>query len=152
MNKLLVFPLTFMFLLTIFSLLYIGGRPYGDSPDYSSPDETNITGSEAGSGTVQLPDASSHKITLLAGGVLLLIAIAITVGIISGFHILGSGFSATSQSMIINAILFMGLWAVLAVIASDIIFQGFIAVILWMIITVMYVIGFAIHINPSGGV
>jgi hypothetical protein len=151
MNKLLIFPMSFMFLLTIFSTVYTGVYYSGQSSDYSSQSGTEIQGE---TGTVEIPSGGIETYNIWESGTgyaMIILIGAITVGIIAGIKILGSGLSDPSQSMIFNGILFLGLWACLTVISSQFLFDSAIAIILWISLTMIYVIGLGMHINPSGG-
>jgi len=146
MNKLLIFPLGFMFILTIFTSLYAGGTFTGYSEDYSG---TGEGGSIMNQTTyVHTPTAGSYHFSIVsASAVLLILSAAIIAGAAVGFHVLGSGLTETSQKYIFNSILFLGLWAILTVVSSMYIFYNTIATALWISLTVMYVIGYGTEMN-----
>ena len=151
MNKLLIFPMAFMFLLTIFATVYTGIYYSGQTGDYSNQSGTEIQGE---TGTVEIPNAGTKTYNIWQSGTgyaMVILIGAVAIGIIAGIKILGSGLSDPSQSMIFNGILFLGLWACLTVISSQFLFDTSIAIILWISLTMIYVVGLGIHINPSGG-
>lgn len=134
MNKLMLFPITILFILVLYS---------GFS---SSSNSENYTGSYHGrSGDVPVP---SFNIWITAAAIVIL-ATALTVGIAAGFNLLGSGFSETSQKMIFNTVLFFGLWAALTVGTMPIFFTSIFMSIIWVALSIMYIIGFADNINSS---
>jgi hypothetical protein len=148
-NKLLVFPLAFMFLLTIYSVVDTGSHGTGYSEDYK-----NSTGlkTDSKTGYVDVPNAGSKSFSIWdnnAGASMVIFIAAIAIGVIAGIKILGSGLSGLSQSMIFNSVLFLGLWACLSVIAGVYLFSQEMTGILWVGLTTVYIIGMGIHINGS---
>ena len=148
MNKLLLFPLAFMFIITIFSSISLGETYLGSSGNYSSTDEITV-GNESGS--VDIPGAGEHEFDIWDSlGVIVILNVAIVIGIVAGIHILGSGITNFSQSLIFNAILFLGLWACLSVTSGMYFFTDTIAMLLWIGLTMTYVIGLSLHLNKAG--
>jgi hypothetical protein len=148
MNKLLIFPMGFMFVLTLFSLLYVGGTYTADSQNYSSQQGFQTDNK---TGYVTIPTAKQQTFNIsTATGIMLILTIAIAIGIVAGIKVLGSGLSDPSQSMIFNGILFGGLWACLSIVSSQFLFDTMPATMLWMTLTIVYIIGMGIHLNPSG--
>jgi hypothetical protein len=136
MNKLMIIPLAFMLILTIISVAYTGVTLT------NSINNTTIPGAEP----------QSFDIWGLQGALIILIA-AVAVGTVAGINILGSGLSDTSQRMIFNSVLYIGLWAVLTVVTSTLVFgSGIIFLMLYIVMTIMFVIGFAGETNSSGDV
>jgi hypothetical protein len=136
MNKLMIIPLGFMLILTIITVSYTGATYI------NSINNTTIPGA----------DPQSFDIWGLQGALIILIA-AIAVGTVAGISILGSGLSDTSQKMIFNSVLYVGLWAVLTVVTSTLVFgSGIVFLLLYVVFTIMFVIGFAGEINSSGDV
>jgi hypothetical protein len=118
MNKMLIFPLGIMFLLTLMVSLTTSIHPIGSSDDYTNQSGINITGSDKEQGSVQIPRAGSQTFDIWGPtGIMVIMIIAISIGIIGGIHILGSGLSSESQMMIFNAIFFLGLWACLTIVS-----------------------------------
>jgi len=151
MNKLLIFPIGFMFLLTMYAVVYTGSTYSGDTENYQSQNGTIVQGE---SGSVYIPNAGSKSFDIwdsLAGSAMVIIAGALAVGVISGIRILGSGLSEMSQSLVFNAIIFLGIWACLTVFAQDFLFDSIMTKLLWVALTLIYCIGLAIHLNGSAG-
>jgi hypothetical protein len=150
MNKLLIFPLAVMFLLTIFSVIYTGEQYVGSSPDLNNNSGIIIQNE---TGTVDVPGADPMEFNIWeTTGALVILAAAIAVGIVAGFKILGSGFNEFSQSLMFNAILFLGLWAVLTIVSADLMFDTAMITLLWVGLTMTYIIGMGVHLaNSSGG-
>jgi hypothetical protein len=125
MNKLLAIPLGFMIILTIISIVYSGTLPV------NSINNTTIPGAES----------QEFDIWGLQGAMIILIA-AVAVGTVAGISILGSGLSDTSQRIIFNSVLFVSLWAILTIVCSSLIFgTGIIFQLIWVIMTILFVIG-----------
>ena len=132
MNKLILFPLAFLILLTIFS------------NTFNAPTSTNTT--------TDVPHAGQRWFDLGSpASILLILTVAITVGCISGFTFLGSGFSDFSQNLMFNFAVFMGIWISLTIIASDWLFSNTIFSIFYLLITFMYVLGIGMMVNSTGG-
>jgi hypothetical protein len=55
-----------------------------------------------------------------------------------------------SQSLIFNGILFGGLWACLTAVSADMLFEFVITQMLWVFLTISYIIGMGIHLNGYG--
>lgn len=150
MNKLLMFPLAFMFILTIYATVYSGTYSgTGHSADYTNQSGTEIQGE---SGTVEIPNADTQDFNIWdsgAGYAMVILVAAIAIGIVAGIKILGSGLSDMSQGMIFNGILFLGLWSCLTIVSSAFLFYTEIVTILWMFITMIYIIGLGIHLNGN---
>ena len=86
---------------------------------------------------------------LLSAGIALLITIAIVAGI-TGITVLGSGLNPQSAKIIIFIPAFGGIWAVLSILASSLIFQiEVFGVIIYISLTIVYSIGVIQQI--SGG-
>jgi hypothetical protein len=150
MNKMLIFPLGIMFLLTLMVSLTTSIHPIGSSDDYTNQSGINITGSDKEQGSVQIPRAGSQTFDIWGPtGIMVIMIIAISIGIIGGIHILGSGLSSESQMMIFNAIFFLGLWACLTIVSGTVFFANFITIMLWFAITMMFVVGLATHLNGN---
>ena len=147
MNKLLIFPLAFMFLLTIFASVFSSIHPTGSSTDYSNQQGGTFQGE---SGNVTIPEAESQSFNIWdTTGALVILTVAIAVGIIAGIKILGSGLSEMSQGMIFNGILFLGLWACLTIVSGDYLFSEAIVTVVWVSLTTIYIIGMGIHLTAS---
>src|SRR4030042_352095 len=145
MNKLLLFPLAFMFLLSIFSFATTGITFLGSTENYSDENEIVINGSGT---TVEIPGADAQTFNIWSdAGAMVIVLASITIGILSGVTFLGSGISERSQSLIFNAVLFIGIWACLTVVSGAYLFQHNILSILWLGLTTIFVIGLGIHMG-----
>jgi len=147
MNKLLIFPLAFMFILTLFSAVYENETYTGYSDDYS-PAEGIIIGNETGEVTIPSAQPQSFNIWGVTGALVIIVA-AIAVGIIAGITVLGSGISERSQSLIYNGILFLGLWSCLTIISSRFFLDSLIPTLFWISLTIIYILGLGIHMSNS---
>jgi hypothetical protein len=150
MNKMMLIPLGFMLVLTMFAAIYTGNMETatGTTDDYSN--SSGIDTSE-GSGYVDIPSGGSHTFNLWSTeGVIAILITAIAVGIVAGIKVLGSGLSDMSQSLIFNGVLFGGLWACLSIVSSTIFFINPITEIFWVFLTISYIIGMGIHLNGYG--
>ena len=125
-----------MLVLTIFSIVYTG-QHYDSGAQY-------YNGSyHSKSGDITIP---SYNIWYATAAVAI-IASALAVGVAVGFNFLGSGMSDTSQKMIFDAIVFLGIWAVLSVANVRVLFATTVMSFVWTGMTVMYCIGMAIFVN-----
>jgi hypothetical protein len=149
MNKMMLIPLGFMLILTMFMAIYTGNMDSGTGTTDDYGNSSGIDTSE-GSGYVDIPSGGSHTFNIWSTeGVILILSVAIAVGIIAGIKVIGSGLSVFSQSLIFNGILFGGLWACLTIISSEFLFIGVITEMLWIFLTVTYIIGMGIHLNGN---
>lgn len=132
MNKLLMYPLTFMFILMVFAMFYSDQNynQYVISPGSNQGVSFNL----------------SSMTTIMA-----VLAIAITAAGAVGFNILGSGMSVYSQKLIFNSILFGGIWVALSINSSLLIFSDayHIAGVLWVMLSITYLLGMGVEINTS---
>jgi len=73
------------------------------------------------------------------------------VGIVAGIQLFGSGLSETSQRMIVLSVAFLGLWGALSIMAKDTITEGtgWFGIILYLVLTIIYGIGFAFMFTGS---
>lgn len=77
----------------------------------------------------------------LQGAIVILIAITVGIAFV-GIKVLGSGLSDPSVRVIITATVYTGLWLVLSVLASSLIFSiEIFGNIIYVILTIIYVIG-----------
>ena len=150
MNKLFVLPLAFMFLVSIFVFLSTAVEPMGTTNDLSDSNNITINGTDSKTGSVEIPSAGSQSFNLWEiGGMLAMLLIAISLGIIASIGILGSGLGGLGENLIFNSVLFLGIWACLTVVSSELMFDNIIMIIVYMTMTMMYVVGFGLHV--SGG-
>lgn len=150
MNKLLLFPLAIMFFLTLMITMVIGVEPSGTSGDFTDTGGIIMPGSDSTNGSVEIPQGGSHTFDIWdSTGILVIMIVAIGIGIVAGIRVIGSGLSPESQMMIFNSIFFLGLWSCLTVISRDVLFENSMTSILWFILTAMFVVGLATHLNRN---
>jgi len=141
--------MAFMFMLTLFSAVFSTYHPQASSGDYTNQEGSTFQG-DVGNVTIPHAESQSFNIWNNATGALVILVVAIAVGIIAGIKILGSGLSDMSQNLIFNGILFLGLWAVLTVVSSSFLFEEALIGLLWVALTVIYIVGMGIHLNGAG--
>lgn len=149
MNKLILIPLTIMLMLTVINITYDPSAHYNSNTTEINT-ETNVTIN--GSNThIETPGAGSQAFSLDSASLVLIILItALAVGIVAGINVFGSGLSDTSQRFIFNSVSFLGLWGVLTIVTGTLIFTAPLLVLLWIVLTIILVIGLAIHIGAGG--
>ncbi len=136
-----------MFLLTGFIFLDTAVQPSGTSDNYS--DSSGITIDDANR-TITLPEAESQTFDIWGvTGMLVLLVAAIALGIVASIQAVGSGLDNLGQSLIFNGMIFMGMWTCLTIISAELLFDNIILTLVWMMLTLMFVIGFATHIQGS---
>lgn len=150
MNKILMFPLAIMLLLTIFSVLYTGEEYITDTIDMSEIDSMQLNGTDTGGADLTVGESQEFDMWGLEGALLILI-IAIAIGTVAGIKVLGSGLSDESVHILFSSTVFLGLWGVLSIVSIDFMFSVIYTVMLWLVLTIMYVIGVTISINGTGG-
>lgn len=143
MNKLMIFPLAMMFLISVVIFMANAVAPTGNSPDSSSGDTIYINDTDTEkAGRIDIPTANSQTIDMWGTtGLMAVMLIAIGIGIVAGVHIIGSGFSDTSQRMIFSAFFFIGLWIALTVVSSTLMLDNIFTQMIWIGITLMYFVG-----------
>ena len=149
----LVIPIAFMFLLTMYAVMYTGETYEGSSGNYTATGEINMS-SEDEEASVSIPSGGSHSFniwSLETGGALLIITTAMAVGIVAGVTVLGSGLKEFSQTLIFNGIMFLGTWACLSVVAGPFLFIEDVGIALWFVLTFMFMIGLGMHMTAAGG-
>ena len=62
---------------------------------------------------------------------------------------IGSGLSDTSQKMLFDSVLFGGIWACLSVASIDFMFVNAYTSILWLVLTMIYIIGVGSHMTQA---
>lgn len=150
-NKLLIFPITFMFLVSIFIFLTTAIEPIGKSDtDFRESEVITINGTDVKTGKAEIPSGSSQTFNLFTiGGMLALLLVAVGLGIVASLSFLGSGISAPGQQIIFNSVLFLGMWACLTLVSSQIMFDNIVMSMIYFTVTIMFVIGLGMHM--SGG-
>lgn len=151
MNKIMMFPMLFMFLLTAYAVVASGETYESVTDDWSETGEiTHNTTVGDDTGFVIIPEGDSGLINVwFTGAVLALLLIAIAVAIIAGMKVLGTGLNAFSQTTLFNSILFLGLWTGLTVVSASFFFDTPILTMVWISLTTMYAVGLGVHITGS---
>ena len=148
MNKMLLFPMALMLLLSVYGMIYTG-YTYTPEPtqNYSSIDGVDINGTPS---SVEIPEAGSYTFDIWDNsGFLLILTAAIAIGVVAGVNFLGSGLSDTSQKMLFDSVLFGGIWACLSVASVDFMFVNTYTSLLWLILTMVYIIGVGSHMTQA---
>lgn len=151
MNKMIGFPLAFMFMLTIFTMADTGNTFTNQHTNISN--EWQMTNAPNQTGTIKVGNntSSEYNIWGLTGAIVILIS-ALAIGILMGFSVLGSGFSGVSQIMVFTTILFVGLWMILSIVAQEYLLGMIFTQILWVVLTVSYIVGVGDYLSGSGDV
>lgn len=147
MNKLIMFPLTFMFLLGVYAVI---DTVNVTSDDYEHEFTLNYTGEdgEIGIDTYGTKSFDLWKIVTIMA----ILGAAIIAGILSGLNILGSGFNELSQKFIFDSIFYLGLWAALTLVAEDYLLGSLFQMLIWVFLTFMYIIGMGIQMSSPSSV
>jgi len=154
-NKLIMIPLTFIIILAIFS--FTAGFEVSEIVYTEGEDGTYTANISGVNQTVVLPEKQVKFDAWLATGIMALLAGALVIGGAAGIRALGSGLSDTTQQMIFQAAIYLGLWASFSIMASIYLMDSDLnnmGLMLWIFLTVLYVIGFSQEIAgtaASGG-
>jgi hypothetical protein len=141
--------LTTIVLLALVSTMYV---PSGDLAGSYAPGGSS-SGTIDGSQTNTTFEIASQDFDMsgsqMAIGILLA---ALIIGGVAGIHFLGSGLSELSQALIFQSVIYLGLWTVFSVLAWGIIglAMGALGLLLWFVLTLVYVVGFATEIQGTG--
>lgn len=148
MNRMLLFPLSIMLILSVYGMIYTGLTYTADATEnYSTIDGVDINGTPS---SVDIPSAGSYSFDIWSNsGFLLILTAAIAIGVVAGVNFLGSGLSDTSQKMLFDSVLFGGIWACLAVAAVDFMFVNAYTSLLWLVLTMIYIIGVGSHMTQA---
>lgn len=139
-----------MLILTIYAMVAISLSPTGSTTDYKQSTDIQINGTSPATANVTVPSSGSHRISIATPALILgIVAAALVVGIAGGIRILGSGISDQAEMMLFNIVLFMGFWACLTIVSSQFLFSNIILTLFYLIITIIYVIGFGLHVNRN---
>lgn len=158
MNKLLIFPMAFMVVLAMFAMFYTTQSYYGSVDEKGSPiyqygkSYNDLTPEEKALLNYSANQAQNGKISLQnLISIVAILALAITLAGAAGFNIFGSGLSVFTQKLIFNSVLFGGIWACLSINSYLVLFKDGvgIAAIIWIILTLMYVLGIGIQIDAG---
>lgn len=155
MNKLIALPLTFLFLIAVFSIYtandtgnYTGG--YNEIEDNPGTHETfGIYWSWPWEDTADGQQQTSF-VFWTVGGMLLILSAAIALGTVSGVSVLGSGLSDFSQRLIFTGCIYCGIWSILSAASNHVLNVGgntFYGTVLWIALSFMFVIGVSREVN-----
>jgi len=140
MNKLLIFPIFIMLLLTVYSSVYTDTEYVGSGDDYSELEGIELN--DTSTGNVDIPIAGEQDFNLWdLKGALIILTLALIVGIVAGIKVLGSGLSETSIMILFASISYLGLWACLSIVSMEFVFGHIEASLLWIGLTIMFVLG-----------
>jgi len=142
-------------LISITFLSVLGGAEFIGIPlDSSFFDYLLINGSEY-SEWIKIDDlgiSGSFNIDVIAGAIAIIIVIAV-IGIGIGINVLGSGLSETTVKLIITAISYTGLWALLSVLASPLLFEiEVFGGVIYIALTLGYTIGVVNKMTGGKGI
>lgn len=149
MNKLILLPLSIIIMLSILSVTYIPGTPlHGQLGEGPEPNSSHITISLGPGNPADTVKTFTFDNIIMAFAIL---TIAITGSALIGVSFLGSSLGTeTTQHLIFNSILYLGIWAVFSILAYPLILEMWVfGGMIWLIITIIYVIGFANEISGS---
>lgn len=142
MNKLMLLPLTIIIMFSITSITYIPGTPL--EGQIGTDDAIHISFF----GGVEENTQFTFSGIIMAFA---LLALAITGSALIGITFLGSTLGTEiTQQLIFNSILYLGIWAVFSILAYPLLGQMWIyGGMIWLLITIIYVIGFANEIQGT---
>jgi hypothetical protein len=132
LNKLIMFPVTFMMIFTLVSFFTSGGSSESVTIPNSGGIVVNVWG-----------------LTGFALGALLLISAMAGVDVLAGLHILGSGITDASQTLLFKSVVWLGLWALLTVSSSTLLLSSPWTVIIYAALSTMFAIGLAFHLGGT---
>lgn len=150
MNKMMIIPLAIMLILTIFAFTYSGTQKVYDVSDEDIPVSGGNLSVNNTTTEVEVPGIILKEVDIWGVGIIIFLTVAISVGVLLGLGILGSGFSVFSQKLVFSAILFIGLWGVLSVVCEPLIMSegmGSFGTLSWIGLTFTYVLGFGFMIE-----
>lgn len=151
LNKLMMVPMAVVLLIAVLSTLMSGSASYTSNMDldgYGSGGITNNSGTE----DISIEGVTDQTINVsgIQAGLAILIA-GISVGIASGIRVFGSGLSDTAQKLIFMTAVYYGIWALFSVFAWSLLEDlAIFGSILWIMMTIIFTIGFAQDFNGSG--
>jgi len=139
MNKLILFPLAILVIITIFWIML------GESIEIYG-----FEGVFEGSGT-DIPVEFTINIDPIEGMIGSLIGIAVAIALI-GIRILGSGLSEKSVHIISTAILYTAFWGTLSLFSYDLFGEiPIFGAALYILLTILYAGGAAMEFSDEGG-
>ena len=148
MNKLVFFPLFVLTIFMIFSMLFT----MSNVNDYSGT--LPINGSQTINGSISTVDQSlqySFGISLTQGFVAFIITI-IGIGIGAGIKVVGTGLDSVTVMLIIKGTFYLSLWGIMSAFAYTLITAiWLVGAVIYLVLTLLYIIGFIETINMAGG-
>lgn len=153
MNKFMLFPLVVVLIMAIIASLGAETSTYSETIDLDPYAGGSITDNE-GEKNIDVEGIVDTDIDIdgMSAGIALLIA-ALAVGVIAGIKVLGSGLSDLSQRMIFLTVIYYGIWTIFSVFAWDVIEDMLaLGIMLWLVMTISYTIGFAQEVTSGGTV
>lgn len=145
MGKMLIVPLAIMLSITMIAFLTDGTSLTADygvgdpgTLNYTTDGVTNST-------TVDIPgsEPQTFDIWSIEGAIVILIA-GIALSIVAGIGLFGSGLSEQAQRLILMGTVLLGLWAVLTVVSSPLLFNdtGILGMGFYIVLTIVFTLGF----------
>lgn len=150
MNRPLLFPLSILICLTIVGYVS-NGNLIGDGFTTDTSGTIDINGT---SGSYSSPYGGIFTFDFFTGdGLLVTIIILVSAVILLGIGLFGSGLSVFSQNLVLQSVVYLGLWGALTIMSKDFILvgTGIIGIILYFILTIIYGIGFIMQVTSSSG-
>jgi hypothetical protein len=148
MTSLINYPLTVLVVFMMFSVL--GASIVDMSAPITIP-EVNSTSHHDDS--LYIPIANSEynfKISAIQGAILMITTI-IAIGAVVGIRVLGTGVSSITVEIVTKGTFYFALWGILSAFAQPLISQIYLlGSIIYIILSLMYVIGFVQSINSGG--
>ena len=149
MNKLLLFPLIFLFIMALYD--WTGGGQstsgqvpvYGDGTIYVTNDTVNQSGS------FYIAEDATFDFWDVAGTLAILIA-SIVVGAVVTMNFIGTGLQDFSGNVIFQSCMFLGLWTALSYGTVDFFTGSMLTLIVYIFLLLLFMVGFANQVSMSG--
>lgn len=153
MNRLLAFPMAMLFLLTIIIFLATSLEPESTTGDFSTSDTFIVEGTENQTVGVNIPSAESATFNPWGfGGFMVILTAIIAIGIVAGIKVLGSGLGELAHKILFISLAYLALWGCLSIATGELFFTTTISMVLWFVLTIMYMIGFISTITGTESV
>ena len=148
MNKLLLFPIGILLLITLYVVVSGGTYFLSDSENISSYEGMEINGTDTGE--VYIPQAGTSEFDMwgLQGAIAILLIIMV-VGVVAGISVFGSGLKDASINILFICALYLAFWGVLTAVTIDFFSGTEMAFLLYVAMSLMYVIGIGQEISAS---
>lgn len=152
MNKLLLGPLAIMISITFLVFLTNGSQLTGtfgiDNPgsiNYTTDGVTNTS-------TIDIPGAGDQTFDIWGStGAMVVLILALTLGIVAGIGVLGTGLGPHAQKLIFMGTSYLGLWSVFVIMGGIRILDGTgsLGIAFFILLTTIFVLGFVADANGS---